>query len=253
MENSDKKVSNLVVLATGNAAAEVVADWHGKVTQQPLADGLEIKICRMRELEAETEAGWSSVFAEADIVFVACGADAESLPPSLQQQVADRGLTLVILLSKKEGLTLDDLNLPKDKVSVIRSNMSLDVMVEKLLAPLIGEPFINVDINDFKTIAIAGSEGFLASTMSSKKDAAFDATEKTLIICRDAMGETSGSVNLLVSLTGQEATFTVGDYSRAGEALELFSGSTGTVIVSAGGSDSLSEGSYEAVVTMMKE
>ena len=253
MEKSDKKISTLVVLAAGHAEAEVIADWRRKVTQKPLADGLEIEVCDVSQLESEAASELSSVLAKADIVFIACGADTGCLPPLLQQQVEDQGLTPVVLLSRSEGLTQSDLSLARDKMSILRSDMPLDVMVEKLLAPLVGEPFINVDINDFKMIATPGSEGVLACAISSEEDAAFDATEQALIICRDAMAERSGSVNLLASLTGQEATFTVGDYSRAGEALEVFSGSTSTVIVSAGGSDSLSEGSYEAVVTMMKE
>ncbi|WP_257253143.1 MULTISPECIES: hypothetical protein [unclassified Endozoicomonas] len=252
MEKADKKVANLVVLAAGSAAAEAVGEWHNKVSQQSLPDDLEIKICTLTDRIDVLQLELSSLLAKADLIFVACGVDAGALSSLLLQQSKKSGLTPVVLLSRDAALTLGDLGLLQDKVSVIRSDTTLAIMIDKLLEPLVSEPFVRVDVDEFKSIVTPGSEGFLAVTVSSGDDASFDTTEQALIVCRNAMAEKQGSANIMVRLTGKEATFSFGDYIRAGEAVDAFSSDTSKVLVSTSCSKELSEGSYEAVVTFMK-
>lgn len=249
MNKTDKKVTNLVVLAAGSEAAAAVGEWHNKVSQQRLPDDFEIKICTVSDRVDVLQLELSSALAKADLIVVACGANAGVLSPLMLQQSKKRGLTPIVLLSRDAGLTLGDLDLPQDKVSVIRSDMALGDMIDKLLAPLVGEPFVSVDVNDFKLIVTPGSEGFLFTATSSVEETSYDVTERALMACRNAMAEKEGSVNIMVSLTGQESTFSIGDYSRVGEAVDTFSDGASTILVSAGGSKELPEGSYEAVVT----
>lgn len=260
MEVSDKKVTKITILSSGQKSTKSVETWHIKVKQKALeevvVDHYSLNQPQgVRHISEPSLPDQPSALANSDLVIIALGAEAICpLPSVLLQQAKDHQLPLVVLLAGGSRHTMSDFQIPEEQVSVIKTDMPVDDALAKLLQPFVSQGLVGIDVSDFRLIAPAGSRGFMTSAVAEGGEyAPDDAARTALISCQKAMPEHCDNVNLMASMVGHIDTFTLGDYSMVGDVVSEFSSSAATVICCSDVSETMPEDAFEVTVLMMEE
>lgn len=259
---SDKKITRITVISSGQESTESVGKWHRKIKQQALKDVFVDHYCMnqppgIRNIIAPSLPEQPLALAKSDLVVVDINAETSgSLPSAQLLTVGEHQLPLVALMTGDSRHTPSDIQLPAELLSIIRADMTIGDAVAALLQPFVSPGIIGVDINDFRMVAPKGSQGILTTEVAKGEDAPSEAARAALIHCQGELPDitvTNGNINLMVHMVGHISTFTLGHFNQVGNVVGEFASEDGTVICSSDVSETMAEDAFEVTALMMVE